>query len=45
MMGMGMGLPPAKPRDFRGSFRRLLGHLRPELPRIVARRRSSPSSA
>ena len=30
MMGMGMGLPPAKPRDFRGSFLRLLGTLRPE---------------
>ena len=26
MMGMGMGLPPAKPKDFRGSFRRLFGH-------------------
>ena len=35
MMGMGMGLPPAKAKDFRGSFRRLLGHLRPEAPRIV----------
>ena len=35
MMGMGMGLPPAKAKDFRGSFRRLLGHLRPEWPRIV----------
>jgi ATP-binding cassette subfamily B protein len=30
MMGMGMGLPPTKPRDFRGSFLRLLGTLRPE---------------
>ncbi len=30
MMGMGMGMPPAKPRDFRGSFRRLIGTLRPE---------------
>jgi ATP-binding cassette subfamily B protein len=30
MMGMGMGMPPAKPRDFRGSFRRLVGTLRPE---------------
>ncbi|HZC33758.1 MAG TPA: ABC transporter ATP-binding protein [Candidatus Bathyarchaeia archaeon] len=27
---MGMGMPPAKPRDFRGSFRRLVGTLRPE---------------
>ena len=35
MMGMGMGLPPAKAKDFRGSLRRLLGHLRPEGPRIV----------
>jgi ATP-binding cassette, subfamily B, multidrug efflux pump len=35
MMGMGMGLPPAKAKDFNGSFRRLLGHLRPEAPRIV----------
>ena len=25
MMGMGMGLPPAKARDFGGSLRRLLG--------------------
>jgi ATP-binding cassette subfamily B protein len=30
MMGMGMGMPPAKARDFRGSFRRLVGTLRPE---------------
>ncbi|MHB8460463.1 MAG: ABC transporter ATP-binding protein [Candidatus Limnocylindrales bacterium] len=35
MMGMGMGLPPAKSRDFRGSLRRLVGHLRPEAPLIV----------
>jgi ATP-binding cassette subfamily B protein len=35
MMGMGMGLPPAKPKDFRGSFRRLFGTLRPERPLIV----------
>ena len=35
MMGMGMGLPPAKPRDFGGSFRRLIGTLRPEAPLIV----------
>jgi ATP-binding cassette subfamily B multidrug efflux pump len=35
MMGMGMGPPPAKPRDFRGSLLRLAGHLRPERRRIV----------
>ncbi len=35
MMGMGMSMPPAKSKDFRGSFRRLLGHLRPEAPRIA----------
>jgi ATP-binding cassette subfamily B multidrug efflux pump len=35
MMGMGMGLPPAKARDFRGSLRRLFGTLRPERPLIV----------
>jgi ATP-binding cassette subfamily B multidrug efflux pump len=35
MMGMGMGLPPAKAKDFRGSLFRLLGHLRPEWPRIL----------
>jgi ATP-binding cassette, subfamily B, multidrug efflux pump len=35
MMGMGMGMPAAKPRDFRGSFRRLIGTLRPEAPLIV----------
>ena len=29
-MGMGMGLPPAKARDFRGSLRRLLGQLGPD---------------
>ncbi len=33
---MGMGMPPAKPRDFGGSFRRLLARLRPESPRIAA---------
>ena len=38
MMGMGMGLPAAKAKDFRGSFRRLLGHLRPERRAIVAGR-------
>jgi ATP-binding cassette subfamily B protein len=32
---MGMGMPPAKPRDFRGSFRRLVGTLRPERPLIA----------
>ena len=36
MMGMGMGLPPAKANDFGGSLRRLLGGLRPETPRVVA---------
>jgi ATP-binding cassette subfamily B protein len=30
MMGMGMGLPPAKARDFNGTLRRLLGGLWPE---------------
>ena len=38
-MGMGMGLPPAKARDFRGSLRRLFGRLRPEAPLHRARRR------
>jgi ATP-binding cassette subfamily B multidrug efflux pump len=32
---MGMGLPPAKARDFRGSLRRLFGTLVPERPLIV----------
>ena len=36
MMGMGMGMPPAKPKDFRASFRRLIGTLGPERPLIVA---------
>ena len=31
----GPGLPPEKPRNFKGSFRRLIGTLRPEAPRIV----------
>jgi ATP-binding cassette subfamily B protein len=35
MFGMGMGLPPQKSKDFRGSLRRLFGHLRPEAPLIV----------
>ena len=35
MMGMGMGMPPAKAKDFRGSLRRLFGTLRPERPRIL----------
>jgi len=36
MMGFGMGMPPAKSKDFRGSFGRLLRRLRPEAPRIAA---------
>src|SRR5262249_20205429 len=35
MFGMGMGLPPQKARDFRGSLIRLFSHLRPEAPRIA----------
>ncbi len=35
MMGMGMGMPPAKPKDFGASFRRLFGTLRPERPLIL----------
>jgi ATP-binding cassette subfamily B protein len=35
MMGIGMGLPPAKPKDFGSSLRRLLGLLRPEAWRIA----------
>ncbi len=35
MMGMGMGLPPAKPKDFNGSFRRLLRRLRPERKLLI----------
>jgi len=31
----GAGLPPEKPRDLKGSFRRLVGTLRPEAARIV----------
>jgi ATP-binding cassette subfamily B protein len=33
---MFMQAPPAKSKDFRASFRRLLGELRPERPKIVA---------
>lgn len=33
---MGMGMPTAKPLDFKGSLRRLLGELRPERGRLVA---------
>ncbi len=35
MMGIGMGLPPAKATDFGGSLRRLLGLLGPDRLRIV----------
>jgi ATP-binding cassette subfamily B multidrug efflux pump len=35
MMGMGMGMPPAKPKDFGASFRRLFATLRPERPLIL----------
>src|SRR6185312_15058186 len=35
MFGMGMGLPPAKSKDFRGSLIRLFGFLRPEAWRIA----------
>ena len=31
----GVGLPPEKPKNFRGTFGRLLKTLRPELPRIL----------
>jgi len=34
-MGMMGGMPVAKSKDFRAAFRRLLGHLRPEAPRIL----------
>jgi len=34
-MMFGGGMPPAKAKDFGQSFRRLLGRLRPELPRII----------
>jgi ATP-binding cassette subfamily B multidrug efflux pump len=33
--GHGMMMPAAKPKDFRGSVRRLAGELRPEAPKIV----------
>jgi ATP-binding cassette subfamily B multidrug efflux pump len=36
MFGMGMGLPPQKSKDFRGSVKRLFGQLRPEVPRLAA---------
>ena len=39
MMGMGMGLPPQKSKNFRGSFRRLLGRLRPGAAADRARHR------
>ncbi len=35
MFGMGMGLPPAKSKDFRGSLIRLFGFLRPEALRVA----------
>ena len=35
MMGIGMGMPPTKTKDFRGSLRRLFGTLRPERPLIL----------
>jgi ATP-binding cassette subfamily B protein len=35
MFGMGMGLPPQKATDFGATFRRLLGELTPEAPRIA----------
>jgi len=35
MFGMGMGLPPQKSKNFRGSLGRLFGHLGPERPKIV----------
>jgi len=35
MMGMGMGMPVEKSKNFGVSFRRLVGRLRPERPRIV----------
>ncbi len=36
MFGMGMGLPPQKSKDFRGSLKRLFSQLRPEAPRLGA---------
>ena len=35
MFGMGMGLPPQKSKDFRGSLKRLFGQLGPERARIA----------
>ncbi len=34
-MGMGMGAPTTKPLDFRGTLRRLLNELRPEVLRLI----------
>ncbi len=31
----GVGLPPEKPKDFKGTFRRLVNTLSPELPKIL----------
>jgi ATP-binding cassette subfamily B protein len=35
MMGMAIGMPGDRPSDLRGTVRRLLRHLRPELPLIL----------
>jgi ATP-binding cassette, subfamily B, multidrug efflux pump len=35
MMGMGMGMPPAKVKNFRASFSRLLRELRPERRKVA----------
>ncbi len=32
---MGVGMPVERAKDFRGTFRRLLGYLRPRMPQIV----------
>ena len=39
----GPGLPAEKPKDFKGSFRRLVGTLRPEAAADRPRRRASRS--